>query len=67
LKAAMTTWYPIYEVLPLEDGGGWYAIITPRKGPPNAVYGFLSEIEAWGWLRKDRMASQAQLGLFRTG
>jgi hypothetical protein len=50
----MTNWYPIYEVLRLNGGGGWYAVITPQEGPPTTVYGFLSEIEAWSWLRKDR-------------
>jgi hypothetical protein len=46
--------YPKYEALPLKDGDGWYAVVTPVKhGVPYELYGFVSETEAKDWIRRE--------------
>jgi hypothetical protein len=43
--------YPKYEALPLNDGGGWYIVVTPTKhGAPFEIYGLTSETEARDWI-----------------
>jgi hypothetical protein len=48
--------YATYEVLPVEGGGGWYVIVTPRNGPVEKRYGFATEAEARHWVRNDMVA-----------
>jgi hypothetical protein len=49
--------YPKYEALPMKDGGGWYVVITPKHGPVEELFGFVTEAEARAWISKEMYAS----------
>ncbi len=51
----MSTLYAADKVFALDEGQGWCAVIGTKNSPPTMVLGFLSEVEAWRWLLKDRM------------
>jgi hypothetical protein len=48
--------YPKFEVRPFPGGGGWYVIITPRKGAaPEEYFGYSTEAQAMNWVQMERI------------
>ena len=44
--------YPKGEVMPVKEGGGCVVIIHKKGAPPEMLYGFVNEADAWPWLQR---------------
>ena len=47
--------YRAFRVLPVKDGGGWYVVITPKDGPVQELFGFVTEAQARAWIHNELM------------